>query len=277
MSPRLLNVVLHDVAPATWERCQRVMAALREVADVPLTLLAVPDYHHLGGGLDFERALHARRQRGDEIALHGYSHVDEKPCAGLRDRAVRRFYTRGEGEFSALTEAEARYRIEAGKAWFRRNHWPLHGFVAPAWLLSNAAWHVVRNSGFTYTSTLRELVLLPSEVDRKPAVLKSQPVVYSTGAWWRRKLSLPWNAALARRLASDAGPAIARIELHPWDADHHDICHSFQQALWTLLREREACTTHEALRIWQHSRQVFAETDWRVRPSSASGRPSSIP
>lgn len=274
MNVRLLNVVIHDVAPATWARCERVMTAVREVADVPLTLLAVPDYHHLGGGLQFERALQARRQRGDEIALHGYSHLDEKPCSGLRERALRQFYTRGEGEFSALTEAEARYRIEAGKDWFRRNHWPLHGFVAPAWLLSPDAWHVVRNSGFAYTSTLREIILLPTDDTGRPSALKTQPIVYSTGSWWRRKLSLPWNAALAHRLTSDSGPAIARVELHPWDADHDDTRASFQQALWTLLREREACTTHDALRIWQRSRQLLDEERWQVRPSSVSGHPS---
>lgn len=274
---RLLSVVVHDCAPSTWAQCERVMAAVTEVADVPLTLLAVPDYHHLGGNVAFDKRLDERRLRGDELALHGYSHVDDKPCSGLLARLERHVYTRGEGEFSAVNEVEARYRIDAGRAWFRHNRWPLHGFVAPAWLLSGDAWHVVRASGFEYTSTLRELVLLPGG-GRPDIHLPSQPIVYSVSTWARRKLSLAWNGALMRLLSRADAPAVARIELHPWDANHADTRRSLQQALSLLLRDRQAKTTCEALRHWHRGQEASASrklTDL-LRPSSTSGHPSSI-
>ena len=82
---------------------------------------------------------------------------------GLR----RRVYTRGEGEFWALSEREATRRIEAGIAWFREHGWPLAGFVAPAWLLGPGAWQALATQRFEYTATLRELVHLPGPQQRQ--------------------------------------------------------------------------------------------------------------
>ena len=45
MKPALC-VVVHDVADARLAGCERVLAAVREVAPVALTLLAVPRFHH---------------------------------------------------------------------------------------------------------------------------------------------------------------------------------------------------------------------------------------
>ena len=65
---RWLAVSMHDVAPATWERCQRVLAAIREVADIPVTLLVVPAYHgQCSAQPAFEAQMTARSHRGDEL------------------------------------------------------------------------------------------------------------------------------------------------------------------------------------------------------------------
>ena len=58
-------VVLHDVAAGTQAACERVMRAVAEVADVPLTLLAVPRYHQQPSTAEFERWLDGRRRAGD--------------------------------------------------------------------------------------------------------------------------------------------------------------------------------------------------------------------
>ena len=47
-----LCVSIHDVAPSTWPQCRQLIAALREVDDLPLGLLLVPRWH--GRGLDGE-------------------------------------------------------------------------------------------------------------------------------------------------------------------------------------------------------------------------------
>jgi|KBSSwiStaDraftv2_1062776.scaffolds.fasta_scaffold14538_4 predicted deacetylase len=240
-SERFVCLVLHDVAPSTRAACMRVLAAVAQVADVPVTLLAVPRYHGETSTPDLVDWLGARQRRGDELALHGWSHRDEeKPPTGMVDGLRRRVYTRGEGEFWALSEREASRRIEAGVAWFREHGWPLAGFVAPAWLLGPGAWQALATQRFEYTATLRELVHLPGR-----ASVKSQSVVYSTWNAWRRQSSLLWNATVARL---ERGNKVLRLELHPRDADFVAVRRSWQKVLTRALRDRRAVTVADFMR-----------------------------
>ena len=122
---------LHDAAPATWERCRRVLDAVHEVADIPVTLLVVPAYHgQCSAQPGFEAQLTERRAAGDELALHGYFHCDPLSPCGLVDWFRRRVYT-VEGEFATLCEREASERIHLGQRWFAANGWPLAGSSRP--------------------------------------------------------------------------------------------------------------------------------------------------
>jgi len=237
---RFVCVVLHDVAASTRSACMRTLAAIAEVADVPTTLLAVPRYHGETPTPELVDWLAARSRKGDELALHGWSHRDELAPAGALDGLRRRVYTRGEGEFWALSEREATRRIEAGVAWFRENGWPLAGFVAPAWLLGPGAWQALAIPRFEYTATLRELVHLPGRRS-----VKSQSVVYSTSSAWRRQSSLLWNAAVSRL---ERGNPVLRLELHPRDADFAAVRRSWQKVLQRALRDRRAVTVAEFMR-----------------------------
>ena len=158
---RALCVSIHDVAPATWDECARIAAAIREVADIPLTWLVVPHYHRAGGDqarmeAGLERALAA----GDELALHGFTHLDTAPGgSGLRERFLRGTYSI-EGEFAALGAAEAARRIGLGLDWFAERGWPVRGFVPPAWLMGEGAWEALRSFDFDYTTTFRRFHLL---------------------------------------------------------------------------------------------------------------------
>ena len=81
---RYLCVSLHDVAPATWRSCQQVLTAVREVADIPLTLLVVPAHWGRCSALvpGFESAMTDQLTQGHELALHGYFHRDlGVPCS----------------------------------------------------------------------------------------------------------------------------------------------------------------------------------------------------
>ena len=104
---QMLCVSIHDVAPATWSDCLRLVEAVRAVADIPLTWLVVPHYHFRPEQSPaMEACLNVALERGDELALHGYSHLDtEAGGGGLRARFLRNVYTRREGEFAGLTEA----------------------------------------------------------------------------------------------------------------------------------------------------------------------------
>ncbi len=237
---RFVCVVLHDVAASTRAACSRTLAAIAEVADVPVTLLAVPHYHGEASTRDLEEWLGARSRKGDEIALHGWSHRDELPASGPIDRLRRRHYTRSEGEFWALSEVEAQQRIERGTAWFREHGWPLAGFVAPAWLLGPGAWAALATQRFEYTATLRQLVHLPGRRS-----VASQSVVYSTSSAWRRQCSLLWNPVVARL---ERGNPLLRIELHPRDADFSAVLRSWQRILERALRDRRAGTVAEFMR-----------------------------
>ena len=96
---RWLCVSLHDVAPATWASCQRVLSAIREVAEIPLTLLVVPAYHgQCSAQHEFEQAITTQLLAGHELALHGYFHLDPQVPSDVIDWLRRRIYTAGEGE-----------------------------------------------------------------------------------------------------------------------------------------------------------------------------------
>ena len=238
---RFVCVVLHDVATATRAACARTLAAVAQVADVPVTLLAVPNFHGEASTPELEAWLSMRSRKGDELALHGWSHRDELAPEGALDQLRRQHYTRGEGEFWALPETEARKRIELGRAWFREQGWPLAGFVAPAWLLGPGAWSALAAQALEYTATLRQLVHLPSR-----RAVTSQSIVYSTSSAWRRQSSLAWNPVVARL---ERGNALLRIELHPRDADFSAVRLSWQRILERALRDRHAGTVAEFMRL----------------------------
>jgi len=234
-------IVLHDAAPSTRPSCARVLAAVRQVAgDAPVTILAVPRYHGEEPTAEFESWLGERARRGDEIALHGCTHLDDGKPNGAIDAVRRSHYTRGEGEFWSLSRRDALARIDVGIAWFARNRWPLSGFVAPAWLLGPGAREALLERPFEYTATLRQLIQLPSQV-----AMQSQSVVYSTSSGWRRRMSLAWNAGvdlLERR------NAVLRIELHPRDADFAPVRRSWQGILARALHKRRPATVAEFVR-----------------------------
>jgi uncharacterized protein len=246
---RWLTVALHDVAPATWPRCQRVLSALREVADIPVTLLVVPAYHgQCSAQPAFESALSERLAAGHELALHGYFHCDPQAPTGIADWLRRRVYT-VEGEFAALPTDEAAERIHLGQRWFAANRWPLCGFVAPAWLLSDGAWLALRaNRELLYTSTLTQFHLLATG-----DCMRALSLSYSTRSGWRRVCSLAWNPAVAR--AASALPLL-RVGLHPGDADDPATRRSWQNCLARALADRRAVTKAAFARAWAAALQA---------------------
>ncbi len=236
--PRRVCVVLHDVAPARWAGCQRVLTDVAEVAQrldipVPVTLLVVPQLH--GDPTmpeSFRRWLRRRLQNGHELALHGLTHRDDAPAPrGCLARVQRRLYTAGEGEFAALPAAEAARRLRAGRDWASRQGLPMQGFVPPAWLLNAEAWAAVTLAGFDYTCTWMRIVALP-----EGSALRAPSLVFSTRSRWRRVLSTIFVRALAGLLWRSP---VLRLELHPTDADHPGVRRCWMRVLEAALRQRE--------------------------------------
>jgi predicted deacetylase len=238
---RRLCVVVHDVAPATWDACTRVLQAVQDVAAVPLTLLAVPAWHGRSAAVapGFEARLSSLRDADHELALHGYFHRDAGTPRTLPDWLRRRIYTAGEGEFCALTEEEAAERLQLGQRWFAANGWPLVGFVPPAWLLSAGAWRALRRSSLAYVATLRALHPLPAGPS-----LPAPSLSFSARAAWRRTTSLAC-ARLLRPWRQSA--ALLRIDLHPHDADYPPLRRCWQHALADALNDRQVMTLARAV------------------------------
>ena len=236
-----LSVVLHDVAPATWAACEQIRRRLAALAPgLPVTLLAVPHYHGQPPEPLFERWLDVAVEHGDELALHGYTHRDPGQPSGWLDHLLRRWYTDGEGEFAALGEAEARHRLRAGMTWFRQRGWPLEGFVAPAWLLSEGAWRALGEQGFRYTCTLTRVIALPSR-----AAVPSASIVYSTRSAWRRALSPHWNRLRSWQAREQQ---LLRFEVHPVDARHPALLDAWLAQLARALETRRPMTLAAAAR-----------------------------
>ena len=250
-----LCVSIHDVAPSTWDECRRLAEAIRVVADIPLTWLVVPAYHRGGGDEPRMRAgLDAALARGDELTLHGYTHLDTSPRGeGWRDRFLRGAYSR-EGEFAALTAEEAERRIRLGLDWFAAQGWPVSGFVPPAWLMGEDAWRALRRFPFAYTTTFTRFHLLQGEEgsgagklggvpeeSRVPACRStySPSLVYAARNRSGRLLS-PVMADLTSALLSRA--PLIRLSLHPPDVRYPRLLRHAQRTVERLLARRTPMT-----------------------------------
>lgn len=251
MAEAALTLVLHDVAAETWPDYRPFVEAVDAIGGVPITWLVVPDFHQrnpLERQPDFCRLLDQRVQRGDELVLHGCYHADLEPAPKTpRDWFMRRVYTH-EGEFYGLGEQAAGERLAHGLELFRRQQWPLHGFVAPAWLMSEGTRRVLAGSGLTYTSDPGHLYLLP---DFTPIVAPG--LVWSARSPWRRGVS--WLVS-ERQLRQSRQAPLLRLGLHPVD-----MRHEFSRRYWLDVLER----------LLQDGRTPLTKIDWlrQYRQTSA--------
>lgn len=154
-------------------------------------------------------------------------------------KLVTEQYTSGEGEFFDLSREEAAQRLGEAREIFQRENFRFTGFIAPAWLLGEAAEAAVRETGFAYTTRLGNIKDL-----RNGLVTPTQSLVWSVRAAWRRSMSLAWNAFLAKRLA---GNPVMRVGLHPPDWDYGAIRNQSLRLIRAALAAREAITYEEWL------------------------------
>ena len=252
---RSVCIAIHDVAPATWPQCETLLDLVERLGAPPATLLVVPDYHRRGR-VDrdpaFLRAIDRRIARGDEIALHGYLHLDDGPSPHSPfEWLKRRVLTAGEGEFAALTEHESATRLGEGLRVFERLGWDVAGFVAPAWLLGDGARAALAKTPLRYTSTHAHLERLAD--GRRIA---APAISASTRSAWRRWTSRRW-LRLARAVLRNE--PIVRVALHPADAGDARILEAWHALLAALAADRVALTKSAAI---ETARASSASVAW---------------
>jgi uncharacterized protein len=218
MRPSLI-VSIHDVAPSTaW--AARAWAEELDRRHVPATLLVVPGPWE-GPPLRLDRDLvawlHERRQRGDEISQHGWTH---RAVAGARAwrRALASVAARGCAEFWSLDTREAKRRIELGRDVLHRAGLAPIGFTPPGWLASTPTREVLADLGYGYTTSRRAVLDLETGESHRVPALSQRPG--SAAEALGRSVVDGWARRLVRRAAS------TRLALHPLDLDNPALVES---------------------------------------------------
>jgi predicted deacetylase len=240
---RTIAVALHDVEPATFERCALIRDWLDDHGVDRVTLLVIParDLHPLG-----ERSpsmtcwLDERRRAGDSIAQHGFQH-ERTRRAGLSSSTLLRVSGRRTGEFVGLGAEETQRAVSAGWRVLKLAGVEPDGFVAPA---------------YAYTPALRSL--LPSRFRWWAGLLGVHRRAGENGGDCGRLLAPAWSMgtrgtvqrtfspALVRTGAMLAGDTL-RLDLHPTDLQHPRHMLALERVLARAAPRRAAITYDELL------------------------------
>lgn len=209
--PRRLLASIHDVGPKFESAIDILVDRLeRHVGAANFAMLVVPDHWDeapLSAAPAFQAKLRRWADAGVEMFLHGWRHRDDSPAKGFAQKHM----TAGEGEFSALSAAEASARIAEGRRIVEdvigRS---VAGFIAPAWLYSPGALDAVRDAGFA----LAEDHMKVWQPASGRVVARGPVITWASRSPGRIRSSL--MVAAAARVLPQALPT-ARIAVHPGD------------------------------------------------------------
>ncbi len=176
-----LAVAVHDIEPATFDRCALIRDWLSDHGVERVTLLVVP-----------ARDLHPMSDRRPELAAW------LRDCERRGDAVAQHGFHGGESEFNGLAEADTRRAVDAGRRLLKLAGLEPRGFVAPA---------------YSYTPALREI--LTERFEWWAGLLR----LHGSERGGRRRLGPPLRVrspAIAGIGAHFAGRTL-RIDVHPAD------------------------------------------------------------
>ena len=240
-----LLVSIHDVGPRFAREIDQLADKLSSLLGGPrFAMLVVPDHWGMAP-LAKDRAFQARLRQwsgeGVEMFVHGWFHRDEATHRGAANFKARHM-TAGEGEFLGLSEAEARQRMEDGKALIEDIiGCPAAGFVAPAWLYGPGAESALHASGFALAED-HFRVWRPND----GTVLARGPVITWASRSAMRTASSIAFAALAR--TSLHLLESVRIAVHPGDVTKPSLLASIGATVRSFTRHRQAGRYADLLR-----------------------------
>jgi predicted deacetylase len=189
---RRIAVAIHDVEPATFERCALIRDWLADHGIDRATLLVIPapDLHpFFQRRPDLAAWLLDCRDRGDAVAQHGFQH--------RRAGAVGR-RRRDDAEFAGLDPEATHASIAAGRRMLALAGVEPRGFVAPAYAYTPALRRQL-SADFEWWATLLRLVRRDSASLAPALSLRRSPLAVRTGAL--------------------AAGRLLRVDLHPADFD----------------------------------------------------------
>ena len=193
---RRIAVAIHDVEPATFERCALIRDWLSDHGVDRATLLVIPapDLHpFFQRRPDLAAWLLDCRDRGDAIAQHGFQH--------RRSGATGRFGRRNpDAEFGGLDPQATHASIDSGRRMLALAGVEPRGFVAPAYAYTPALRRELA-ADFDWWATLLRLV------GRERAALAP---AFSLRSSVLAPLRAPHRGA-GRRRAAAARPAPRRL------------------------------------------------------------------
>jgi predicted deacetylase len=210
-APGRLAVALHDVEPATFERCALIRDWLDDHGVDRVTLLVIParDMH------PFDRRspeladwLSERRDRGDAIAQHGFCHGNSARRGGA-------------GEFGGLDARDTRQAVAAGRRLLHLAGVEPRGFVAPAYAYTPAL-HAALARSFDWWAALRT-------IHRRARTAPLTATAVSLGRF---------ISPLNRWGRTAHGGELLRLDLHPADLESGRNVGALERIL-----RREQCRT----------------------------------
>lgn len=208
-----IAVALHDVEPATFERCALIRDWLDDhgIDRVTLLVIPAPDLHPFPDRRpELVHWLDERVASGDAIAQHGFQHRQTRTAPSWPRQRVARLQGRGAAEFVGLAEADTRRAVDAGRAVLRRAGLEPGGFVAPAYAYTPAL-RLLLDGTFAWWAGLGRV----HARGEAPRAQLAPALCLGTSTRPRRLFS----PVLVRAGAACSG-SILRLDLHPSDLDH---------------------------------------------------------
>jgi predicted deacetylase len=219
----LLAVSLHDVEPATFERCALIRDWLNDLGVDRVTLLVIPapDLHPFHDRRpDLAEWLEERARDGDAVAQHGFQHRQ------LRRRG------RSAAEFVGLDAGETRRAVLAGRRILKLAGIQPRGFVAPGYAYTNALRATLATT-FDWWAGLGSLHRPDRASTHAPAL------TLGTSTAFKR-----WTSPAVVRVGARLSGDLLRLDLHPADLDHTRCVGAVERVLRGA-RDRSAVTYDE--------------------------------
>ncbi|MGA2469361.1 MAG: DUF2334 domain-containing protein [Solirubrobacteraceae bacterium] len=216
-----IAVALHDVEPATFERCALIRDWLDDHGVDRVTLLVIParDLHPLSDRRpEIATWLADRVRGGDTVAQHGFQHFQRRPARWSLP-ARPRFHSEA-AEFVGLDASDTERALDAGRRVLKLAGIEPRGFVAPAYAYTPALREMLdtRFRWWAGSWGLHATGLAASDagvraVTATPVANLSAPALGLGSASVARRAISPSLLRAAALLAGD----VLRLDLHPSD------------------------------------------------------------